>query len=82
MIISDIIEHVSDSYQAFKEIFSVLRHGGCYCFTPQKTTRTRVQVNNGEPTQIQTVIDRSIPPIPHGCCSGVTVGVNMPARRT
>ncbi len=50
MISSDIIEHVDDPHQAFKEIFRVLKPGGCHCFTVplhRKTTRTRVRVNNG-----------------------------------
>ena len=51
MISSDIIEHVDDPLQAFKEILRVLKPGGCHCFTVplhRETTRSRVKINHGK----------------------------------
>jgi SAM-dependent methyltransferase len=51
MISSDIMEHVDNPQQAFKEIFRVLKPGGCHCFTVplhRETTRSRVKINAGK----------------------------------
>jgi SAM-dependent methyltransferase len=50
IVSSDVLEHVPNIQEAFRECYRVLRPGGCHLFTvpPRPTTRKRAEVVNGE----------------------------------
>ena len=50
IVSSDVLEHVPNIEEAFKESYRVLRPGGCHLFTvpTRPTTRRRAAVVNGE----------------------------------
>lgn len=71
VVSSETMEHVSDPWQAFRELYRVLKPGGMHCFTipyrQDRPTRTRAKITGGRVTYDLPPVYHQDPYRPQGC---------------